>query len=317
MFKERLKREQPRVYQVLENALLNDRLAHAYMFVGDQNTPKKETAMLLAQSLVCQSVGFADETCDTCQRIMHHNYADFIYLDGTTTSIKKDDVIKLKEEFAKTNLESVGMKIYIIDHAENTTPSALNSLLTFLEEPTSPVMAILLVEHPDQLLDTIKSRCQMIHFHKQKDGTVFDQLKEEMDAYDAYLLSHMQVDLSNIIAIEESDEYQHARYLFETFVKKISNRDRDVNVLIQQGFAKGKRDVRLVAKYMFEMLVSLGKDKLMQQHTGITSYDQLLDAIDDLLATKFMVVCNQMKDKNRKGVNIALLMDEFLYEMEV
>ncbi|OCN03926.1 hypothetical protein A4S06_03790 [Erysipelotrichaceae bacterium MTC7] len=317
MFKEQLKKEQPRVYQVLENALLNDRLAHAYMFVGDQNTPKKETAMLLAQSLVCESEGFADETCDTCKRIMHHNYADFIYLDGTTTSIKKEDVIKLKEEFAKTNLESIGMKIYIIDHAENATPSALNSLLTFLEEPTSPVMAILLVEHPDQLLDTIKSRCQMIHFHKQKENVVFNKLQTEVDRYDAYLLSHMQVDLAKVIEIEESDEYQHARYLFEHVVKKISNRDRDVNVLIQQGFAKGKRDVRLVAKYVFEMLISLGKDRLMQQTTTIETYDQLLASIDETLATKFMVVCNKMKDKNRKGVNTALLMDEFLYEMEV
>ena len=55
--------------------------------------------------------GFACETCDTCQRVLHNEYADMIYIDGTTTSIKKDDIIKLQEAFNKTGLEEKGKKI--------------------------------------------------------------------------------------------------------------------------------------------------------------------------------------------------------------
>ena len=87
MFKEQLEQQQPVVYHTLKNALENDKLAHAYMFSGPSGTPKKQTAYLLAQSLVCNEKGFACETCDTCQRVLHNEYADMIYIDGTTRMI--------------------------------------------------------------------------------------------------------------------------------------------------------------------------------------------------------------------------------------
>ena len=146
MFKDILREQQPVVYHTLRNALEHNRLAHAYMFSGPSGTPKKETAYLLAQSLVCRESGFACEVCDTCERIAHNEYADMIYLDGTSVSIKKDDILKLQHAFAKTGLEKTGKKIYVLDHAENATPDALNSLLKFLEEPGSDMIAILIVE---------------------------------------------------------------------------------------------------------------------------------------------------------------------------
>ena len=84
MFKDILREQQPVVYHTLGNALEHNRLAHAYMFSGPSGTPKKETAYLLAQSLVCRESGFACEVCDTCERIAHNEYADMIYLDGTS-----------------------------------------------------------------------------------------------------------------------------------------------------------------------------------------------------------------------------------------
>ena len=162
MFKDILREQQPVVYHTLRNALENDRLAHAYMFSGPSGTPKKETAYLLAQSLVCGQPGFACETCDTCERIIHNEYADMIYLDGTSVSIKKDDILKLQHAFAKTGLEKTGKKIYVLDHAENATPDALNSLLKFLEEPGSDMIAILIVEQLDRVLPTIISHNTML-----------------------------------------------------------------------------------------------------------------------------------------------------------
>ena len=63
MFKERLRKQQPIAYQTLENALCQDRLAHAYMFNGPSGTGKKEAAYLLAQSILCDAEGFACESC--------------------------------------------------------------------------------------------------------------------------------------------------------------------------------------------------------------------------------------------------------------
>ena len=89
MFKDILREQQPVVYHTLRNALEHNRLAHAYMFSGPSGTPKKETAYLLAQSLVCRESGFACEVCDTCERIAHNEYADMIYLDGTSVSLRR------------------------------------------------------------------------------------------------------------------------------------------------------------------------------------------------------------------------------------
>ena len=114
MFKDILREQQPVVYHTLRNALEHNRLAHAYMFSGPSGTPKKETAYLLAQSLVCRESGFACEVCDTCERIAHNEYADMIYLDGTSVSIKKDDILKLQHAFAKTGLEKTGKKKEIL-----------------------------------------------------------------------------------------------------------------------------------------------------------------------------------------------------------
>ena len=110
MFKDILREQQPVVYHTLRNALEHNRLAHAYMFSGPSGTPKKETAYLLAQSLVCRESGFACEVCDTCERIAHNEYADMIYLDGTSVSIKKDDILKLQHAF---DLKRMGFDTWV------------------------------------------------------------------------------------------------------------------------------------------------------------------------------------------------------------
>ena len=89
-FAERLAVQQPVVYQTLKHALVQKKLAHAFLFVGQKGTPRLETALLLAQSLICSHVheGFACEECDECRRVAEENYADLIVLDGAAKSIK-------------------------------------------------------------------------------------------------------------------------------------------------------------------------------------------------------------------------------------
>ncbi|MDL2276069.1 DNA polymerase III subunit delta [Breznakia sp. OttesenSCG-928-G09] len=317
MFQEVLKAEHPQVYTILKNALLNDRLAHAYMFVGDKGAPKKETAYLLAQSLVCDEEGFGCEQCDACLRVQHNNYADMVYLDGSEISIKKEDIIRLKSEFSKTNVEQKGKKIYIIDGAEYATISALNSLLTFLEEPDSQTIAILLVENSDRILDTIKSRCQMITFHKMNKEECFIRIKEEYDILDAYLLSHIGLHQDKLKAMEESEEYQHARYVFKTYMEKYLKHYLDASVFLQKdGFAKSKRDQKLVLHYVLDMMNLLAKDALIHKRIKEAWYDEKLELMDERTAEHILVVANRIKDKNIKSVNLNLLVDQFIYEME-
>ena len=75
--------------------------------------------------------------------------------------------------------------IYVLDHAENATPDALNSLLKFLEEPGSDMIAILIVEQLDRVLPTIISRCQNIPFTPLRASQCYAAVQEELEVLDA------------------------------------------------------------------------------------------------------------------------------------
>lgn len=324
MIKEQLSKEQPVAWQMLSHALTKQKVAHAYLFHGPSGTPKLACAKLLAQSLVCAHTdehGYACESCIECQRIQQDTFADLIVLDGTTTSIKKDHIIKLQHQFNKTGLEHTGKKIYILNRAENATPDALNSLLKFLEEPTNDMVAILLVEQLDRLLPTIISRCQMIPFHPLSSLRLFQIAKEEMDEVDAHWLSQMIKSSSEMKQVQESDEYQHARYLVKNFLEALLISPYDaLDVLIQEGFDnKKKRDGKLSMHYFLEMLMIFFKDALLsdsqvedhwyQMHLSMVqkkSYhiEQLLEI---LLTTR---------DKLWKSVNLSLLCDQLVYQIK-
>lgn len=321
MFKDVLKEQQPVVYHTLKNVLENNKVAHAYMFSGPNGTPKKETAYLMAQSLVCDTNGFACESCDICQRILHNEYADMIYLDGTSTSIKKDDIIKLQHQFNKTGLESYGKKIYILDHAENATPDALNSLLKFLEEPSSDMVAILIVEQIDRVLPTIISRCQNIPFTALNAMQCYESVKHELDELNAYLLSQMIRQKQSILEASESDDYQHALYLFKGTIKRYSNSPYQALLFLQiEGFpSKQKKYGKQALMYLIDMMHVFFKDCMKNQHiVKDTWYEHQIQIMRSKTIdyVNMLRILMQSKDKLLHSVNIQLLVDQMLYQMK-
>lgn len=321
MFKEILKEQQPVVYCTLLHALEHDRLAHAYMFYGPSGTPKKETAYLLAQSLICEHEGFACETCTTCQRIAHNDFVDMIYIDGTSVSIKKDDIIKLQQTFSKTGLEQTGKKVYILDHAENATPEALNSLLKFLEEPGSDMTAILLVEQLDRILPTIVSRCQLIPFKALSAKQCYDAVNQEIDELDAYLLSIMIRQKSEILETAEKEEYQHARYIWKGMIEKYLTSPYDALLFLQlEGFpAKQKKYGKQAMTYFIDMLAIFFKDCMQDRRTIQDSwYQNMMDQYQkkEIDLVKIIKILMQTKDILLGSVNIQLLIDQMIYQMK-
>lgn len=324
MMKEQLVKEQPVAWQTLSHALINHKVAHAYLFHGPSGTPKEEFAYLLAQSLICANPdeqGYACESCNECTRIAQQNFSDLIVLDGTSTSIKKDHILKLQHEFNKTGLEHTGKKIYILQRAENATPDALNSLLKFLEEPTSDMVAILLVEQLDRLLPTIVSRCQLIPFHPLSASHCFAICKDELEELDAYLLSAMIRSPREMKEAYESDEYQHAQYLFQKFIEEfLKSPFYALDLLIKEGFdGKKKRDGKRCMQYFLEMLMTFYKDILMKgtlvendwYQTQLRSYTSKAYPI-----AKLLEITLETRDKLWKSVNLSLLSDQMVYYMK-
>lgn len=321
MFKDILKEQQPVVYHTLKNALENDKLAHAYMFSGGYGTPKKETAYLLAQSILCDEEGYACETCSTCERVRNNEYADLIYLDGTDVSIKKDDILKLQTAFHKTGLEAKGKKIYILDHAENATPDALNSLLKFLEEPTNDMIAILIVESIDRVLPTIVSRCQNIPFIPLSAKHCFATVKEELNELDAYILSSFIRQKEDILQASESEDYQHALYVFKGLMERYVISPYQALLFLQvEGFpAKQKKYGKQAFSYLIDMLHLFFKDcmrnnRQLQDEWYVRYMNLVRQKNYDYV--KLLQILMQTKDKLLRSINLQLLADQLLYEMK-
>ena len=321
MIKELLKEQQPVVYTTLKHALELDKLAHAYMFSGPAGTMKKEAAYLLAQSLVCSTHGFACECCDTCKRIAANEFADLKYIDGTTTSIKKEDIVKLQKEFNKTGLETPGKKIYILDHAENATPDALNSLLKFLEEPTNDMTAILIVEQMDRVLPTIISRCQNIPFTAPGFFSCYQEVRAEIAELDAYLLSHILHQKQSILEAVESEDYQHAVYVFKGMLERYQKSCYQALLFLQlEGFpAKQKKYGKQALQYVSDMLLLFFKECMKKESACQDMwYKKQLETMQqkDMDIIKIMQILMRGKDMLLRSVNLQMLIDQLLYEMK-
>lgn len=166
------------VSDMLSRSLKTGRLAHAYLFLGPEGSGKGETARYFAKSILCTS---HEErpcgVCSQCRRFESGNHPDVINLEPDGNAIKIGQVRELQKAFSYKSMET-SSKVYIVQGADKMTVEAANSLLKFLEEPSTPVVAILLAESKSKLLPTVISRCQVIAFHRRPTAVVEAQLQE-------------------------------------------------------------------------------------------------------------------------------------------
>ncbi len=173
-----LKKAQPENVRLLENNRRKNRLAHAYVFEGMAGTKKMDTALFFASMLLCNETDGPCGACRNCRRIAHETHPNVYVVRPEKKNITKTMIRDLQTEFHKTAVES-GPKIYLIEEAERMNAYAANALLKFLEEPHNDVFALLLTENATQLLPTIRSRSQTLHFHTIPHDIIIDELKAE------------------------------------------------------------------------------------------------------------------------------------------
>ncbi|MBD1371735.1 DNA polymerase III subunit delta' [Hazenella sp. IB182357] len=157
-------KSQPHVIEQFQKALAWKKIAHAYCFYGPKGSEKKRMAIELAKAINCEvQEGDACDHCTSCRQIEHGNHPDIVTIKPEGTYIKIDQLRELQRQFRFA--ASVGVtRVVVIEMADQMRPEAANSLLKFLEEPTSPMLAILITSHIQAMLPTILSRCQKVRF---------------------------------------------------------------------------------------------------------------------------------------------------------
>jgi DNA polymerase III delta' subunit len=173
---------QDRVIGLVKNAIERDRVPHAYLFSGPAGAPMLDTALALACALNCMTArGEGCGECEACSRIIAGIHPDVVTLvrEGAAQIVPIENV--RNQVIARIGLppHEAEVRVFIIEEATALAPPAANALLKTLEEPPQRTLFVLCTTAPEQLLPTIRSRCQRVRFGGGTAIAEGDQLRAE------------------------------------------------------------------------------------------------------------------------------------------
>jgi len=169
---------QNHVAHTLRQAILTDRVSHAYMFCGPRGTGKTSTARILAKAVNCLSPsdGEPDDSCHMCLAVNEGRAIDLIEIDAASNR-RIADIRDLTEKIHYSPAEGK-FKVYIIDEVHMLTPEAFNALLKTLEEPPPHAILILATTDVHKVPLTIISRCQRFDFRRVPSQDIVEKLRK-------------------------------------------------------------------------------------------------------------------------------------------
>lgn len=310
---------QEAIKKTLINALISNKIGHAYLFCGPRGTGKTTFARLFAKSLNCEEgIGHECNSCPNCLASLGGNHPDVYEIDAASNS----GVDNVRELIEQVRYEPIlgRYKVYIIDEVHSMTSSAFNALLKTLEEPPSNVIFILATTEPQKVLPTILSRVQRYDFSKLSAPDLVYMMKgvlaKEKVQYDESTLE--------LIARLADGGGRDALSILEQVVsyggEKISVEDVqilfglvDIQTKIQLVNSIAKRDMKVVLSIIKEMyqkgadlvrlhddLINIYKEILIER---VTHDDSLLTILKPDEAAKIEI------DLNTARRNIDLLVE--------
>lgn len=174
---------QEHVVQALTNALVQQRLHHAYLFTGTRGVGKTTVSRILAKSLNCQGVdgqgGITAEPCSVCQAcqdIDSGRFVDYTELDAASNR-GVDEVQSLLEQAVYKPVQG-RFKVFMIDEVHMLTNTAFNAMLKTLEEPPEYLKFVLATTDPQKVPVTVLSRCLQFNLRPMAPETVFEHLTQ-------------------------------------------------------------------------------------------------------------------------------------------
>ena len=299
---------QPIFYNMVMNAIKNDKISHAYIFDSNGNPDAIDMIFSFVKEIICKDISDKNTIENVCRRIDDGNYIDVKIIEPDGLWIKKDQLLDLQSEFSNKAFEG-NKKIYIIKSAEKMNVQTSNSILKFLEEPVDDIIAILLVENINLLLPTIISRCQIIKLNKKNYSlNVIDNLSDILVMYgcnDISLESKNKI-IDDVINFVQSIEFNGFDTLI--FTKELWHnnfRDRNNNIIAIDLLIRFYYDV-IRYKCNLNILFFIGYNDKVSEIAEKNDIIRLCKKIDCL---------NIFKSNIKSNMNINLLIDKLIIDM--
>jgi DNA polymerase-3 subunit gamma/tau len=267
---------QTHVTRTLKNAVEQNRLAHAYLFVGPRGTGKTSTARILAKALNCMHGPTVTPCgkCDNCREIAGGNSLDVIELDAASNR-GIDDVRELRDNVRYAPAKA-RFKIYIIDEVHMLTKEAANALLKTLEEPPKHVIFCLATTEPEKLPITILSRCQRFDLHRIATNLIAQQL-QSIATKEKLTLSAAA---AHAIARGAEGGMRDAESMLDQLVAFCGERIEEADVLNVFGFTSQQ----MVADFIGRILRGETADALALLHEQCEAGKDMMKLMSDTIA---------------------------------
>lgn len=171
---------QKHIVKTLQNAVQQNKIAHAYLFCGPRGTGKTSIAKIFAKAVNCEAEH--DKPClqcDNCLAVAENSHPDIVEIDAASNN-GVEEVRSLIEKVKYAPIKG-RYKVYIIDEVHMMSAGAFNALLKTIEEPPAHVIFILATTEPHKVLPTIISRCQRYDFTKVSQEEIINRIHNILD----------------------------------------------------------------------------------------------------------------------------------------
>ena len=267
---------QAHVTRTLRNAVEQNRLAHAYLFVGPRGIGKTSTARILAKALNCVNGPTVSPcgACDSCKEITQGNSLDVLEIDGASNN-GVEQVRELRDNVRYAPSKG-HFKIYIIDEVHMLTSAAFNALLKTLEEPPEHVKFIFATTEPQKVLPTILSRCQRFDLHRIPANLIADHLQ--------FIASKEKVTLepaaAHAIAKGADGGLRDAESMLDQLVAFCGEKIAEADVLNVFGFTSEQT----VASFTEKIVQGATAEALELLHSEADNGKDMMKLMSDLIA---------------------------------
>lgn len=316
---------QEKIIKHLRISIEQGRVAHAYAFDGPEGIGKLSTAMAFAKALLCRN--YKEDSCNTCvscSKVNNGNHPDLQIIEPDGHSIKNKQIEDFQQDLMRKPYESP-KKVYIIKRANEMTVSAQNRLLKTLEEPPEYGVIILISTNSNGFLPTIKSRCQIIKFHRVHEKTIENFLRDryKLEAKRAQILSIFSHGIvGNALKLMESEDFNTRRQQTIQVIEELLEGDKFKVFEMAEFFSIHKeyideildlmilwfRDILLLKETGSErFLINLDKKATLQKHLNHVAYEKISNIIGTIEKTK-----NELK----ANVNFQLAVEMMLFSIQ-
>lgn len=282
------KNEQELAYNLLVRDIENNCVTHAYLIDENNYVDSYNMVLSFVKAILCENK-YIDNSkcldCVLCKRIDEGNYPELKIIEPDGMYIKKQQIIDLQQEFSRSCVEGK-KRIYIIRECEKMRTEAANSMLKFLEEPDSDIVAILMTNNINNVIPTIISRCKVIKLNNISKST--DNVDMELDNLAINFVYNLETKgIDTIIDLKD------------IWFSVVGTKDRDKMIIVFDRMIDIYYDVMKILTGNKDIKCGMWEDKIYQ-FANKNKIDGIINKINILM---------EAKDSIKFNVNSNLLMD--------